>query len=92
MMPYIVAEYKNISVTKAMKISMIITNGHLMDVFILELSFIGWVLLSCLTLGIGFVVLQPYMELTYVNTFHDLLQEAITKGSLRLEDLDDNNM
>ena len=92
MMPYIVAEYKNISVTKAMKISMIITRGHLMDVFILELSFIGWVLLSCLTLGIGFVVLQPYMELTYVNTFHDLLQEAIAKGSLRLEDLDDNNM
>ena len=92
MMFYIVAEYKNISVTKAMKISMIITRGHKMDIFILELSFLGWILLSCLTLGIGLIFLQPYMELTFVNTFHDLLQEAIAKGSLRLEDLDDNNM
>ena len=92
MMFYIVAEYKNISVTKAMKISMIITRGHKMDLFVLALSFFGWILLSCLTLGIGLIFLQPYMELTYVNTFHDLLQEAIEKGSLRLEDLDDNNM
>ena len=91
MMFYIVAEYKNISVTKAMKISMIITRGHKMDLFVLALSFLGWILLSCLTLGIGLIFLQPYMELTFVNTFHDLLQEAIEKGSLRLEDLDDNN-
>ena len=92
MMFYIIAEYKNISVTKAMKISMIITKGHKMDIFLLELSFIGWVLLSCLTLGLGLIILEPYVELTHVNTFHDLLQEAIEKGSLRLEDLDDNNM
>ena len=91
MMFYIVAEYKNISVTKAMNISKIITRGHKMDLFILGLSFLGWMLLACLTLGIGLIFLQPYMELTYVNTFHDLLQEAIEKGSLRLEDLDDNN-
>lgn len=91
MMPYIIAEYKNVSVAKAMKISMVITKGHKMDLFVLGLSFLGWILLSVFTLGIGLIVLSPYMELTYVNTFHDLLQEAIQNGSIKLEDLDDSN-
>ena len=84
---YIVSENKEISIQKALKISMIITRGHKGELFIMYLSFIGWSLLSALTMGIGLIFLTPYMELTYLNAYHAMLQEAVESGRLRLEDL-----
>ena len=46
-----------------------------MDLFILDLSFFGWSLLSALTLGILDVWLKPYMTATEVN-FYDFLTSA----------------
>ena len=46
---YLIVEYKDLSVTKAMKISMKITNGHKWDLFVMHLSFLGWLILSVFT-------------------------------------------
>ncbi len=35
--------------------------GHKMELFILDLSFIGWIILSSLVWGIGFFWVAPYM-------------------------------
>lgn len=84
---YLIVEYKDLSVTKAMKISMKITNGHKWDLFVMHLSFLGWLILSVFTLGILDLWLVPYMNMTYVNAYHALLKEAIENGVIKPEDL-----
>jgi len=37
-------------------------NGHKMDLFLFQLSFIGWMILGLFTLGILYIWLIPYME------------------------------
>lgn len=84
---YIIAEYKEVSVTKAMRISIEITKGHKWDLFVLSLSFLGWAILSALTLGILNFWLFPYMNMTYVNAYHALMKEALEEGRIKPEDL-----
>ena len=83
---YIIAEYKDVSVTKAMRISIEITKGHKWDLFVLSLSFLGWSILSLFTLGILQYWLTPYMNMTYVNAYHALMKEALEDGRIKPED------
>lgn len=87
MTKFIALEYPNVSVFKSLKISMEITRGHKMDLFITDLSFIGWFLLGAITLGIGFFWIQPYYLMTMTNVYHALLTEAIETKRLKPEDL-----
>lgn len=51
-----------------------IMNGHRWEYFVLNLSFIGWALLSILTLGIGLLWLIPYVQITNVK-FYEYIAE-----------------
>ena len=83
---YVIAEHKNVSVIKALNISKTITKGHKWDLFVVDLSFIGWAILAAIPAGIGFIFLTPYMYLTEINAYHGILQESIEKGSIKPED------
>lgn len=87
MTKFIVMEYPEISVTKALKISMVITRGHKMDIFLTELSFLGWAILATIPCFLGFLWLIPYMQMTMTNVYHALLTEAIETNKLKKEDL-----
>ncbi|MEG1409942.1 MAG: DUF975 family protein [Terrisporobacter sp.] len=52
MIPYILSEDPNISRSRAFEISKSMMNGNKWNAFELDLSFIGWYLLSVCTLGI----------------------------------------
>lgn len=84
---YIIAEYKEVSVTKAMRISIEITKGHKWDIFVMYLSFIGWDIICLFTMGIGNLWLTPYKNMTYINAYHSLLKEAVEAGRIKPEDL-----
>lgn len=86
-MYYIIAEYKDVSVTKAMRISIEITKGHKWDLFVMYLSFLGWEILAAFTLGILNLWLLPYINMTYINAYHALMKEAIESGRIKPEDL-----
>ncbi len=64
MTSYILLDRPELSATDAIKESEKMMNGHKMDLFILDLSFIGWILLSCLTCGILVLYVEPYMMAT----------------------------
>jgi uncharacterized membrane protein len=49
--------------------------GHKGEYFVLGLSFILWVLLGMITLGIGFIWIGPYMGLTYANYYEELKKQ-----------------
>ena len=47
-------------------------NGHKWDFFVLILSFLGWAILGIFTLGILYLWLVPYMQVTYANFYNSL--------------------
>lgn len=46
--------------------------GHRWELFVLELSFIGWAILAMLTCGIGLLWLEPYMQVTTIKFYESL--------------------
>ncbi len=57
---YFMAQNPNLGVFEAIDLSKKAMQGNKMRLFFLQLSFIGWALLSVLTAGLGFFVLLPY--------------------------------
>ncbi len=84
---YIIAEFKDVSVTKAMRISIEITKGRKWDLFVMYLSFLGWDIISLFTCGILQLWLMPYKNMTYTNAYHALMKEALESGRIKPEDL-----
>ncbi len=62
-LPYLMAE-DTCGIWEAVKRSFKIMNGHKWELFIMGLSFLGWLILSALTLGIGLLWLLPYIQVT----------------------------
>jgi uncharacterized membrane protein len=81
--PYIIAQHPNVAAQNALRLSMRITDGYKMDLFITFLSFIGWELLSALTLGIlELVFVGPYRELTFGGIYRELEKAALERGAI----------
>lgn len=71
---YIMLDNPEISALDAIRKSKELMKGHRFDYFILNLSFIGWILLGILTCGILYVWLIPYMNVTNLNFYNQLLE------------------
>ena len=81
LVPYIVAENPDIDIKRALELSKEMTNGHKFDIFVMELSFLGWLLLSgCCTCGILTFWVNPYMESSFAVMYTELKNDAITNG------------
>ncbi len=72
MMPYILEDNPGITASKATEESERLMEGNKMRLFLLDLSFIGWALLSCLTFGIGFLFLLPYFYTARAHFYAEL--------------------
>ena len=69
---YILADNKGKSARECIAESVKMTDGHKMELFVLQLSFIGWILLSTLISGILFIWVGPYMSAAYTNAYEAL--------------------
>lgn len=70
---YILKDHPGYSVNRAITESRKIMKGHKWSYFLLQLSFIGWGILSVLTLGIGFLWLMPYITTSLAKFYEQLL-------------------
>ena len=84
---YFTAEFSELGIRKALRHSITLAKGHRWELFLLDLSFIGWFLASMLTAGIGFMWFLPYYYMTKTNTYHALLQDALENSKILPEDL-----
>jgi len=83
----ILMENPYVSPTYAVKLSEKMTSGHKGDLFVMQLSFIGWILLGTLTLGIlNIVYVQPRMAMTLAAYYYEIKQEALASGRVRIEE------
>jgi uncharacterized membrane protein len=86
--PYLVSDYPALDAREALKVSMRITQGHLMEIFIMNLSFFGWYLLSGFTFGIlALVHVTPYHQISMAGLYEALLADAIERGVVTQEEL-----
>ncbi|WP_277630588.1 DUF975 family protein [Atopococcus tabaci] len=53
--------------------SRMLMDGHKMRYFTLQLSYLGWILVGALTLGIGFLWINPYITATNTAFYNDLV-------------------
>lgn len=80
MVPYILADNPNIGSKRAIELSRSMTMGHKWDMFVLDLSFIGWYLLGALALGVGVLFVMPYENATNAELYLVLRDNATTGG------------
>ena len=73
MVPYIIKDNPELSATEVITRSREMMNGNKWKAFLLDLSFIGWILLSIITLGIAaFFWVGPYVYSTEAALYLEL--------------------
>ena len=76
MIPYLLAENPNLSASQAFSLSKQMTTGQKMDLFVLDLSFLGWIILGLICCGIGILFVLPYPEATKAEVYLILKQQV----------------
>lgn len=69
---FIMVDDPNISGTEALNQSWNMMRGHKWEIFCLWCRFLGWILLSVFTCGIGFIFVTPYMVAATQNFYRKL--------------------
>lgn len=87
MVPYILADNPNIGASRAIELSNNMTRGHKFDMFVLDLSFLGWYLLGLLAFLIGGLFVAPYQYATEAELYLVLRSNAIESGMCNLWEL-----
>lgn len=89
MVYYIAYDNPELSGKEVVKKSEELMRGNRGNLFLLELSFIGWIFLGFLTLGIGLIWVVPYLQVT-VACFYDELTKSNVKeveGTAKVEEI-----
>ena len=78
---FVLSDNPNIGAKEAIEKSKAPMEGKKSQLFLLWLSFIGWGLCCILTLGIGFLWLLPYINVSMVNFYENLIKVPFDKSA-----------
>lgn len=76
MAPYILADNPQMTAREALRSSKSLMDGKKGKLFYLGLSFIGWVLLGSITLGIAYIWIVPYMQATFAAFYNEAIRDS----------------
>lgn len=86
--PYLLAENPGISTGNALKTSRKMAKGNKWRMFLTELSFLGWDIISVFCIcGLGSVFLWPYKEATYAQMYLELKERALRGGKISIQEI-----
>lgn len=90
MVPFVLHDYPELSCTEVLAKSRMMMKGHKWELFVLGLSFIGWMILGALTLFIGYLWLVPYLGMTEVKFYEKIRAEyeLVLDGDAPVEDVE----
>ncbi len=80
MVPFILAENPQIDYKRALKMSIYMTDGQKGAIFVLILSFLGWMILGEFALFIGIYWAYAYFYATYAELYDVSKKVAISRG------------
>ena len=69
---YVLADNKGKSARECIAESKAMMEGHKMELFVLDLSFIGWYLLCSLTCGLAALYVVPLLNATHANVYETI--------------------
>ena len=75
MVPFILHDKPELRPVDVLRESRMMMKGHKWELFLLMLSFIGWMLLCVFTFGIGMLWLMPYMQMTITKFYEQIRAE-----------------
>ena len=85
---FIKAENPNIPASRAIELSRIMMNGHKWELFVMQFTFIGWMLLSVFTLHIlGIVYVFPYYISALTFAYEEIKMDAASRGLINLAEI-----
>ncbi len=73
--PFIIVEDESMGIFKSLSCSMKVTKGNKWRIFMMFLSFLGWMFLALFTFGLLYLWLIPYMSISFGNLYLELKQE-----------------
>jgi len=76
---FIANDNPELSADECIEKSMAMMEGHKFDLFLLDLSFIGWGILALFTCGIGFLWLVPYIQTSHAVFYEELKLQEMTQ-------------
>ena len=88
---YILNENPNLSWQHALDLSKRMTYGRKWDLFVLQISFIGWYILGALLCGLGVIFVNPYAEQTYAEAYEFIKQDALQSNRISYNEFTDLN-
>lgn len=81
---YILSDDASLTTMQAIKKSKQMMQGNKWKAFCLSLRFLGWMLLSILTLGVGLLWLLPYIGVSYAKFYEDIKNSEFEQGVKRI--------
>ncbi|MDO4949275.1 MAG: DUF975 family protein [Bacteroidales bacterium] len=91
MTSFVLYDYPELSYEDAIRRSSDIMRGHKMQYFLLVLSFFGWFLLGFITMGIGFIWINPYFTMASTAFYEEARAEYESSHNEDKEDESDSN-
>lgn len=82
----IMNDYPNLKPSEAIKLSKKMIKGNRTELFVLDLSFIGWYLLMVITFGIAGIYVIPYIETTKALYYENFRLRALAYGKITEDD------
>ncbi|CAM4499899.1 putative membrane protein [Paenibacillus endophyticus] len=87
MVPFILSDNPNIGYRRAVELSNEMTRGNKVRMFVLDLSFLGWILLGLMVFFVGTLFVLPYINATKAELYLTLRQQALKEGLTSEEEL-----
>ncbi|MDE6863900.1 MAG: DUF975 family protein [Eubacterium sp.] len=82
----IMSDNPNLKPTEAIRLSKKIVEGNRTELFVLELSFIPWYLLTIVTLGFASIYVLPYINTTKALYYENFRMRALQNGRITPDD------
>ncbi len=86
--PYILDDCRNVRAKDALKLSIRMMKGYKWKLFVFNLSFLGWKILSLLTNGIlGVFLVNPFYATALAGFYQERKQSALDDGTVSEDEL-----
>ncbi|MDR0314489.1 MAG: DUF975 family protein [Oscillospiraceae bacterium] len=86
MTEYIICDNPGMDATDAIRLSRKITKGYKFNLFLMQISFIPWYILTGITLGTAIIYVSPYVRTTQAMYYENLKRNAIEKNIATAKD------
>lgn len=87
MVPYILSDNPSLDSDRVLELSIKMTDNQKWDIWVLDLSFIGWYLIGSVLLGLGVFFVHPYMDATNAELYLELREKALLTGACTYDEL-----